>query len=118
MSLTATEGKYHFPALNELSGRIRECIEDHGFSKPNNSNVAEKLMLTVTELSEALEFARDGNFDLFFDGLKPDGFPAELADAIIRILDMCAAMNIDIAKVLALKMGYNESRPVRHGRQF
>jgi NTP pyrophosphatase (non-canonical NTP hydrolase) len=47
--------------------------------------------------------------------LKPEGIPSELADVIIRVLDMCGALGIDIAAALADKMAFNETRPYRHG---
>jgi hypothetical protein len=47
--------------------------------------------------------------------LQPEGIPTELADAIIRILDVCAYHKIDIAAAVADKMAYNETREHRHG---
>lgn len=118
-TLSPEQQKYFFGEINRLASLIRYCIYEHGFSKPEPANVPEKLMLTVSELSEALEFARSDRWELFYhESGKPDGFGIELADAIIRILDMCAAMDIDIAALLAIKMAYNESRPHKHGRLF
>lgn len=112
---------YNAPELTRLSRKIRANCATHGFTKPDTSNISEKLMLVSDELSEAHEFARDGNFESFSggaDGTKPDGFPMEIADAIIRLLDICAGFDIDIAEVIQIKMQYNESRPIRHGRNF
>ena len=39
----------------------------------------------------------------------------ELADAIIRIADMCGAYGLDLEEALTKKMEYNKSRPYRHG---
>lgn len=39
----------------------------------------------------------------------------ELADTIIRILDMCALYNIDIDKILIKKHKLNIARPYKHG---
>ena len=47
--------------------------------------------------------------------LKPEGIPSELADIIIRVLDIAAFHHIDIAAAIADKMAYNESRTYRHG---
>jgi NTP pyrophosphatase (non-canonical NTP hydrolase) len=46
---------------------------------------------------------------------KPEGIPTELADIIIRVLDICANWGIDISAAIADKMAYNETRPYRHG---
>lgn len=47
--------------------------------------------------------------------VKPEGIPTELADIIIRVLDVCAYLGIDIEDAIADKMNYNEHRPHRHG---
>lgn len=47
--------------------------------------------------------------------LKPEGIPSELADIIIRVLDICGYHRIDIAAAIADKMAYNETRSHRHG---
>jgi NTP pyrophosphatase (non-canonical NTP hydrolase) len=41
--------------------------------------------------------------------------PVELADCLIRILDICAAYDIDIESVISVKMKYNAMREYRHG---
>lgn len=46
---------------------------------------------------------------------KPEGVAVELADAILRILDYCAAAGIDIESVLETKHEYNKGREYRHG---
>jgi len=78
-----------------------------------------KLMLIVSELAEALEELRDGHRlqEIRFgpDG-KPEGFTVELADAIIRIGDMCGGHNLPLARAITLKLAYNETRPYKHGK--
>ena len=46
---------------------------------------------------------------------KPEGMPIELADVIIRILDMGYAEGIDIGQAIHTKMQYNKTRSHRHG---
>lgn len=46
---------------------------------------------------------------------KPEGVPSELADEIIRILDICGHYGIDIERIVDEKMVYNGTRPHRHG---
>lgn len=43
------------------------------------------------------------------------GVEAELADAVIRIMDYAHARSLDIAGAIIAKMGYNRTRPMRHG---
>lgn len=100
--------------------------------------ISNKLMLTVSELAEALEELRDGQLDTYYtleheDGgvkfrmpipegeeircppAKPEGFGIELADAVIRIFDLAEHLGIDMGEMLMIKMNYNKSRPFRHG---
>lgn len=79
-----------------------------------------KLDLIVSELSEALENVRDGTLeagkDMWYNELgKPEGFSTELADAIIRILDLAGFLGIDMEHVIREKERYNLSRPFMHG---
>lgn len=71
--------------------------------------VGEKLMLIVSEVSEAMEGHRKG--------LADDKLPhrpmveVELADAVIRIADLAGALGLDLGGAIAEKMEYNRNRP-------
>lgn len=47
-----------------------------------------------------------------------DTFEDELADAILRILDLCGSKGIDIEKHVELKMKYNQTRERMHGKKY
>ena len=49
---------------------------------------------------------------------KPEGFPSEIADAIIRLLSMARETGIDIEAVIEEKIAYNATRPFKHGKAF
>lgn len=67
-----------------------------------------KLMLTVSELSEAMEADRKGLMD---DKLPHmDGRVVELADALIRIFDLAGAYNMPLGKAFEEKMAFNAGR--------
>lgn len=67
-----------------------------------------KLCLIHSEISEAMEGHRKG--------LRDDKLPhramieVELADAVIRIADLAAALNLDLGGAIAEKMRYNLTR--------
>lgn len=109
--------------LRELQKYIEVWAKGKGWDFDQQS-VPEKLMLVVSELSEALEIQRSGapiHFVSYVKNeetpgeLKPEGFPVEIADAMIRLLHLCANFKIDIHTVILEKMAYNEKRPYRHG---
>lgn len=87
---------------------------DTFFEYERNAQLAQRLMLTVSELGEALEAIRHGN--------PPDshipkftGLEAELADAVIRIMDLAEAANCRLAEAIIAKATYNNKRPKMHG---
>jgi hypothetical protein len=47
------------PSLNNMARMIHDVSTAHGFDAPNPSNLPSKLMLSVTELAEAMEEFRD-----------------------------------------------------------
>ncbi len=109
--------------------------EQEGGRAMTATEIAMKLCLIHSEVSEALEEVRGGGnitetrFSigrLAGDALpvrpgaeeagdKPEGFASELADIVIRVFDLAGGLGIDIAEVIRLKMAFNETRPHKHG---
>lgn len=79
-----------------------------GESLKGKRNVPEMLCLIHSEISEAMEGHRKN--------LNDDKLPhrkmieVELADAMIRILDLSGGLGLDIAGALAEKLAYNTKR--------
>jgi NTP pyrophosphatase (non-canonical NTP hydrolase) len=67
-----------------------------------------KLALIHSEISEALEGDRKSLYDTHLPQFEMRG--VELADALIRILDLAAAYDIDIAQIMIEKLKYNMRR--------
>ena len=67
------------------------------------------LMLIVSEIAEAME----GDRKNLMDDHLPDRpmIEVELADAIIRILDLAGREELDVAGAIHDKLIYNQSRP-------
>lgn len=95
--------------------------EDMRFATTINGT-AEKLLMIHTEVSEAVEDLRVSLSDTELTSItyesgdgKPCGFPTELADIIIRTLDLAEWLGIDIEDALVRKISHNQLRGFRHG---
>lgn len=112
-------GPFWVPELADLARAIRFNSSKKGF-KVAARIVHEKMLLAVGEICEAQEELRNGHgfTEVYYNGAKPEGFPIEIADAIIRLLDLCAGLKIDIVEAIRIKCEYNTTRPRRHGRKF
>ncbi len=53
-----------------------------------------------------------------FKTIVKDSRGDEMADALIRILDTCEGLGIDIQRHVELKMMYNKTRPKLHGKAY
>ena len=92
-----------------LVSESHRIARSKGWWENPDKNVGELLALVHSEISEALEVYRDYGVEgltktwLEADG-KPEGFTIELADAIIRIADLCGGFDLDLEKALETKM--------------
>ena len=79
--------------INSLTKIILQQAEEKGFGTiPDEINVAEKIALIHSEVSEAYEAYRHKNID------GKDGFREELGDIVQRVLHLCGVFNIDLEK--------------------
>jgi NTP pyrophosphatase (non-canonical NTP hydrolase) len=103
---TNTESEIKDMSLNELCEYCHSIAKSKGFWEKER-NIGEALMLVVTELAEAMEGYRHQD---------NDNFREELADAFIRLMDLCGGLGIDIEGEIAKKSLKNKNRPYKHGK--
>lgn len=81
---------------------------EHGFHT-NDTNplyVPTALALIMAECAEAIEWHRQG---------KSEELPHELADIVIRTMDLAASLRIDLNRAIKAKHEFNKSREFKHG---
>ena len=109
--------------INCFAAEVHQNAIEHGWWEEGGAfeverNFGELIALCHAELSGALEQYRAGH-DMketyYGDDDKPEGIPSELADVILRILDMCAHYRIDIGGMLVEKSTFNKTRSYKHG---
>ena len=93
-----------------LQRRTYDTATKHGFQdyQANALYVPTKLSLIMSEAAEALEAHRQNQ----------DGeLGHELADIVIRTMDLAQSLNIDLATEIVKKAKFNEDRPFKHGNK-
>lgn len=127
--------------LNRSAKQIYQNNAEKGFWDEER-NVGELLMLVTTELAEAMDAHQKGVFadwknfwgehdknfvvgpdnervfKAIFEGHIKNTFEDEIADAIIRLLDLCGGLGIDIEKHIQSKVRYNKTRERLHGKKY
>ena len=102
---------------NNVAQDVHENAVNKGFWPEEGRNDGEMMALIHSEISEALEAIRAGNPP---DDKLPQftGAEVELADAVIRIMDMALARQWRVAEAIEAKMAYNKTRAYKHGKAF
>lgn len=85
-----------------------------------NESLYVKLLLITTEVAEATEELRNGHDagEVYYPDsgeerqgvIKPEGFPVELADIVIRCFDLAQKVGIDLEHEMERKLAYNWKR--------
>lgn len=129
--------------INELAKQVHQNAKDKGFFE-KEKNIGEMLALIHSEVSEALEadrkdryckahpimlggladknygtsFFDDGRAKEHFELYVKNTFEDELADIVIRVMDLAAFKGIDLEAHIKAKMRYNSMREKYHGKKY
>lgn len=92
--------------LNQKMAEVRALADAKGFSS-GRERVWEMLALIHSEISEAT--------DAYKKGQSLEEVGEELVDAIIRILHLLSALELDAEQLYQAKMAINWQRPYKYG---
>ena len=124
--------------INRLAKEIHKNNVDKGFYDKEEKNIGEMIALIHSEASEALEADRKGNYaemdetlwnDMNHDPAEnyfphafqeycKDTFEDELADIMIRVMDLAHYKGIDLERHIQAKMRFNALREHKHGKKY
>jgi NTP pyrophosphatase (non-canonical NTP hydrolase) len=99
--------------FNQLQSQANQTAKAKGWwDKPREDGTL--IALCHAELSELLEYLRHGNPPS--DHIPEfSGAEEEMADVLIRLMDLAAHHGWDIAGALVAKMEFNQGRAYKHG---
>lgn len=115
--------------IDELAQEISQIAEQKGFWD-YNGDIGElgilplKLALIHSEVTEALDVHRKEYDDTDEDpnsgmtDMQEEDFAEEVADVIIRALDVAGYFGWNIGDVILHKVNVNRSRPHRHSKRY
>ena len=115
--------------LNEIADAVHENAKAkgfHDFNEPESVFIANQCNNLHGEVTELWDAYRAGNENMPCDkspkmmalGITPlNCNEEELADIIIRALDISRRLNIDILEAIISKHEFNKTRPFKHGKK-
>lgn len=129
--------------INNLVKIVHDNAIRKGFHD-DETNIPALLCLVHSEISEALEADRSGIYTSFKNGIKindlidlnnekyddiemfkkyfltyvKDSFEDELADVVIRIMDIAGLKGIDLESHIKAKIRFNSTRGYKHGKKY
>ena len=90
----------------------------HEGPPPDMIKLVAWLGLVGTEVAEAIECVRSRDMAPRFNDVgKPEGFPSELADIVLRVLEYAEIFGVDLEAAMIVKNSFNKTRPYRHGNK-
>jgi len=105
------------PELEDATLLVRENRPYAATHVATAATLCAHLCLIHSEVSEACEDVRNGRYHSVYSNVfrKPAGMASELADVMIRVLDLAERCGFDMQDEIERKMAYNATREYKHG---
>lgn len=102
--------KVQLVTLDELAEYVTDWRQRKGFQTPTeiNDNMNHKLLRIHEEVTEAGLAIKEGHENHFLE---------EIADIVIRCMDLFGTLKASPQEHIMAKMLKNEQRPIRHGNK-
>lgn len=105
-------------AINSAARSVHRLASEKGWWDDERP-ISQCLALVHSEVSECLEELREGNDACYYDDEgKPSGWLIELADVVIRVMDLAGECGLDLGEAISMKHEYNKTRPHKHNKEF
>ena len=110
-----------------IVSELGEALEAHRKNKYANLTMFELEMPIVYRDKDGKIYGVEPNMSIpqqnayfkeSFERHIKDTFEDEIADAFLRLMDLCGEYDIDIEKHINLKAEYNKLRPYKHGKSY
>lgn len=132
----ATLDNFNISDISQIAKVAHLIAAEKGFWEGRDLSLGEKLMLIVSELSEALEADRLGRrasvrgfvdavmhnegYEEAYKKYIKDTVEDELAGSALRIFDLCGnlGLDVDISWHICAAMKFSSLRPYKHGKKY
>lgn len=103
---------------SEISEAMEADREDKYYDPETRYRVGKDLTKNGSKWSFEIVDSSDEAWNNWFVSEVKNTFSDELADAVIRILDLCHHKGIDLEWHIKAKMRHNSIRPHMHGKKY
>lgn len=115
-------------AINDIAEDVYQVAATKGFWSIDDVSdfalIPIKLALIGDEVSEALQVHRDiyddsdESLSTNMTEMQEDDFVEELADIVIRTMDLAAALDLNLGQAIIDKIEKNRDRPNKHNKRY
>ncbi len=104
--------------ISEWQKEAHELAKLKGFYDGRGLSTVEAYSLIASEAFEAIKDFRSEMPSKYYEGDKPCGEAIEMADIVLRVMDLCENRGWDLQALITEKHNYNKTRAYKHGKKL